>query len=174
MPSGSSYLYKQCTYFDSSLLDLEIPQENFYRCFCDQPEKDVRLLSPKKNKKRLCEYDIIRHLVKDKSGCLLPWLHGWQDPSSSAAMPLPLPTSNYVVAKIKSERLKSTNYRSQSSSDHQESFFQHYSDSRDYIKEYRQKHVQRLVGFDGQTKNLVLGVNIHDPYVFKTVHYRYV
>ena len=173
MPSGRLlgrlYPYKQCTYFDSALLDLEIPQENFYRCFCDQPEKDIRILSPKKNKTFLCECDIIRRLVKDKSGCMLPWLRGWQDPSSSASPPLS--TSSYTdVEKIKFGKLKQC--KTQESSVYRTSSFQHYSDSSDYIREYRKKHVQRLVGSDGQTKNLVLGENVCDPYNFKTVHYR--
>ena len=51
--------------------------------------------------------------------------------------------------------------------------FKHYENISDYITEYRKTHVKKLVGYDGQTTNLELGVNIEDPYVFKTTLYRW-
>nr|XP_054748810.1 uncharacterized protein LOC129254375 [Lytechinus pictus] len=52
--------------------------------------------------------------------------------------------------------------------------FRFYEDTSRYMAEYRARHVQRLVGFDGSSdlEDLTFGDNIPDPYVFKTAPFK--
>ena len=188
MPSGRCLCrnnHDTCLCFDveSGLLleDQKMPNQNLDRCFCEQPEEDVRLLvSPTANQKRRCyqECDIKRFLVTKQRRQFK--LQGWftesldhlptRSPKRNRKMPLsPHPTSNLGLTRIRSIRPVDLKV----SADGRESPFRHYTDVGNYMKDYRKKYAHKMVGFDGQTgKNLVLGENIYDPYVFKTVTYR--
>ncbi|XP_072164183.1 uncharacterized protein [Diadema setosum] len=70
------------------------------------------------------------------------------------------------ISECMSESGKNSNKESQP--------FKFYEDTSQYMTEYREKHVQKLVGFDGSSdpEDLTLGENLPDPYVFKTAPFR--
>ncbi|XP_030847342.1 uncharacterized protein LOC100890286 isoform X2 [Strongylocentrotus purpuratus] len=52
--------------------------------------------------------------------------------------------------------------------------FRFYDDTSRYMAEYRARHTQRLVGFDGSSdlEDLTFGENLPDPYIFKTAPFK--
>ncbi|XP_038075789.1 uncharacterized protein LOC119743455 [Patiria miniata] len=58
---------------------------------------------------------------------------------------------------------------------HAETRFEHRLEASEYIKEYRERHVLRLVGSDGcpvKDGNSAFGKNLPDPYAFKSDNFR--